>query len=99
MPNVFFGNEINDSKKKVHLIDSRWTDVRKSAEIIIKDNKTSIFPGDTTQLWLKLQNEHGQITGNVSWKSSDDRVKISPDRQNSVYENGTASYNPNNPVG
>lgn len=90
MPNVFFGNEINDPKKKVHLIDSRWTDVRKSAEIIIKDNKTSIFPGDTTQLWLKLQNEHGQITGNVSWESNDDSVKISPDTQNSVYENGAA---------
>lgn len=87
----FLEMKFNDPKKKVHLIDSRWTDVRKSAEIIIKDNKTSIFPGDTTQLWLKLQNEHGQITGNVSWESNDDSVKISPDTQNSVYENGAGN--------
>lgn len=59
-----------------------------TAKILAVDNKTSIFPGDITQLYLKLQNEKSRIDGSVKWSCNNQVVSISPSEQNSVYSNG-----------
>lgn len=38
-----------------------------TAEIMAVNNKTSVFPGDTTQLYLKLKTEKGIMDGTATW--------------------------------
>lgn len=38
-----------------------------TAEIMAVNNKTSVFPGDTTQLYLRLRTEKGIMDGTATW--------------------------------
>ena len=38
-----------------------------TAEIMAVNNKTSVFPGDTTQLYLRLKTEKGIMDGTATW--------------------------------
>lgn len=44
---------------------------QRTAEIIVVNNKTSLFPGDTAKLYLKLNNSDGPLDGSADWSVSD----------------------------
>lgn len=54
-----------------------------TAEIMAVNNKTSVFPGDTTQLYLKLKTEKGIMDGTATW---------TPESWNQLSFNGRNNY-------
>lgn len=68
---------------------------QRKAQIVVIDNKTSLFPGDTAKLYLKLTNSDGPIDGEAKWHvSGDSKLKFVTDtgctntfEQQSIYNN------------
>lgn len=65
-----------------------------NAEVVAVNNKTSLFPGDTTKLYLKLWNETGALDGQADWSGfSSDKLCVVTDinaktiHQDSIYQN------------
>lgn len=65
-----------------------------NAEVVAVDNKTSLFPGDTTKLYLRLWNEAGTLDGQADWSGfSSDKLCVVADtnaqtiHQDSIYQN------------
>ena len=65
-----------------------------NAEVVAVDNKTSLFPGDTTKLYLRLWNEAGTLDGQADWSGfSSDELCVVADtnaqtiHQDSIYQN------------
>lgn len=54
-----------------------------TAEIMAVNNKTSVFPGDTTQLYLRLRTEKGIMDGAATW---------TPENWNQLSFNGRNNY-------
>ena len=54
-----------------------------TAEIMAVNNKTSVFPGDTTQLYLRLRTEKGIMDGTATW---------TPENWNQLSFNGRNNY-------
>ena len=54
-----------------------------TAEIMAVNNKTSVFPGDTTQLYLRLKTEKGIMDGMATW---------TPENWNQLSFNGRNNY-------
>ena len=49
----------------------------RNAEVVAVDNKTSLFPGDTTKLYLRLWNEAGTLDGQADWSGfSSDKLCV-----------------------
>lgn len=74
--------------------DVKVEDTPVNAEVVAVDNKTSLFPGDTTKLYLRLWNETGTLDGQADWSGfSSDKLCVGTDNnaqtihQNSVYQN------------
>ena len=74
--------------------DVKVEDTPVNAEVFAVDNKTSLFPGDTTKLYLRLWNETGTLDGQADWSGfSSDKLCVGTDNnaqtihQNSVYQN------------
>ena len=69
-------------------------DIPVNAEVVAVDNKTSLFPGDTTKLYLRLWNEAGTLDGQADWSGfSSDELCVVADtnaqtiHQDSIYQN------------
>lgn len=68
---------------------------QRTAEIIVVNNKTSLFPGDTAKLYLKLNNSDGPLDGSADWSVSDNsKLNFVADTENqtvchqdSIYSN------------
>ena len=68
---------------------------QRKAQIVVVGNKTSLFPGDTAKLYLKLTNSDGPIDGEAKWHvSGDSKLKFVTDtgctntfEQQSIYNN------------
>lgn len=61
-----------------------------NSQIVAINDKASLFPGDTTRIYLKLWNEKERLDASVNWSFSDDSIHIDQynSYQGSVYNNG-----------
>ena len=58
------------------------------AEIYAVNNKVSLFPGESTQLYLVLRNDSGIIDAQGSWSVKNNALSLQNTYQNSTYSNG-----------
>lgn len=70
------------------------------AEIYAVNNKVSLFPGESTQLYLVLRSDSGIVDAQGNWKVENNALNIQTTYQNSTYSNGsivpiTVTANPN----
>lgn len=59
-----------------------------TAEIIPVNNKTSLLPGDSLQLYLKLQNEKGLINARANWSVIGQNAYLNTYYRENIYQNG-----------
>lgn len=59
-----------------------------TAEIVPVNSKTSLLPGDSLQLYLKLQNEIELIDARVNWSVIGQNVYLNTYYQENIYQNG-----------
>ena len=62
-----------------------------TAEIVALNNKNSLFPGESTELYLRLKNMKGLLNAQVHWKvdtQSAINFEYNNSYQESTYENG-----------
>lgn len=62
-----------------------------NAEIVALNNKTSLFPGESTELYLRLKNSKGLLNAQVQWTVDNESAinfEYNTKYQESTYENG-----------
>lgn len=60
-----------------------------TAEIIAVNNKTTLLPGDSLQLYLKVKGENGLIDTSCNWSvTNNDNAWIENSHQGNIYQNG-----------
>ena len=59
-----------------------------TAEIVPVNSKTSLLPGDSLQLYLKLQNEIELIDARVNWSVIGQNAYLNTYYQENIYQNG-----------
>ena len=58
------------------------------AEIYAVNNKVSLFPGESTQLYLVLRSDSGIVDAQGSWSVKNNALNLQTTYQNSTYSNG-----------
>lgn len=60
-----------------------------TAEIIAVNNKTTLLPGDSLQLYLKVKGENGLIDTSCNWSvTNNSNARIENSYQGNIYQNG-----------
>lgn len=58
------------------------------AEIYAVNNKVSLFPGESTQLYLVLRSDSGIVDAQGNWSVKNNALNLQTTHQNSIYSNG-----------